>query len=91
MSEPKRIKEEDLPKIGDTVECDACHGKGWYSMSPATDDENFNDHYHTDHDCDACDRFGYLIITGFYKEKGQLKVNTKKDYDEGWYEEDFGF
>ena len=38
MSEPKRIKEEDLPKIGDTVECDACHGKGWYSMSPAKDD-----------------------------------------------------
>ena len=75
--------ELNWPKIGDTVECDACHGKGWYSSAPATDNENYNDRYQTDHPCTACDSFGYLIIEAFDKAGKPLLV---KDYDEGWYE-----
>ena len=59
--------ELNWPKIGDTVECDACHGKGWYSMSPATDNENYNDRYQTDHNCHNCRRTGKLVVVGFSK------------------------
>ena len=83
MNEPIKQSELKLPKIGDTVECDACHGKGWYSMSPATNDSNYNDRYQTDHDCTQCNSYGYLIIEGYYKNGKLLLV---KDYDDGWLE-----
>ena len=79
-------KKSDAVEVGDTVECDACRGRGWYSMSPATDNQNYNDHYQTDHPCTACDKFGYLIIEAI-DNKGKLTLG--RDYDEGWYETEF--
>ena len=60
-------KFKTLPEIGDTVVCSACSGKGWYSMSPATNDENYNDHYQTDHNCHRCRRTGEMLVVGFSK------------------------
>ena len=36
-------------------------------MSPATNDENYNDHYQTDHNCHRCRRTGEMLVVGFSK------------------------
>jgi len=73
-------------EVGDTIKCKSCSGRGFYSMSPATDDQNYNDYYQTDHSCERCDKFGYLIVEAI-DNKGNLTL--VKDYDEGWYEEEY--
>ena len=79
-------KKSDVVEVGDTIECDSCQGRGWYSMAPATDNQNYNDHYQTDHPCERCDKFGYLIVDAI---NNAGKLFLAKDYDEGWYEEEY--
>jgi len=56
------------PEVGDPVVCDACNGKGWYSV-------DHDEHYSTEHTCSQCHRTGEMIIVAFDNAGAILKAS----------------
>ena len=70
----RRVKVEQLnlplskaPEVGDPVVCDACNGKGWYSVT--------SDDYSSEHTCGQCRRTGTMIIVAFDNAGAILKAS----------------
>ena len=64
-------------QIGDHVTCNACKGKGWYSVGH--DDAYERGEYSSEHNCHRCKTSGYLEVAGFNKNGAILKAG-----DNGW-------